>query len=342
MKITYRDTNNFLKNPPKHISVILVYGPDYGLMKERSEILGKTVVDDLNDPFNVSILDSDQISEDGSILSAEANAVSMMGGQKLVLVDKAVDKIERVVKDYLEDPNPDTLVILQAEGLPPQSKLRKLCENHDSAAALPCYVEEERDLGSLITSILAETGGYRINRDALLWLSSSLKGDRRRVRNEIEKLTLYKGSDTSEITLEEAMQACGDSGQRSLDDLIYACSGRNPDTALKYYNELLSDGVAGIAILRSMQNHFKRLYLAKQLMINDGVPFSTAARSLAPPLFFKVEKTFEAHAQRWSEQALLTVLNRLLEIESLCKKTGYNEEVYVGQFIAGLGLKNAA
>ncbi len=341
MKVAYRDINGFLKNPPKDIRVILVYGPDYGLMKERSEMLGKTIVDDLHDPFNVSALDADQIAEDGALLSSEANAVSMMGGQRLVLVEKAVDKIEPALKSYLEDANPDTLVIVQSENLPPKSKLRKLCESNPLAAALPCYVEEERDLTSLITTILTETGNYRIDRDALNWLAASLKGDRRRVRNEIEKLTLYKGAESSQITLNEATKACGDSGQHSLDDLVYACSGRQGDNALKTYNDLLSDGVTGITILRTLQNHFRRLYLVKQLMA-EGKPFSIASKSLAPPLFFKVEKLFESHVNRWSETALLSALSKLLEIESLCKKTGYDEHVYVGQFIAGLGLTRAA
>lgn len=341
MKVAYRDTTGFLNNPPDHIRVILVYGPDYGLMKERAKIIGKNIVEDLNDPFNVSVIDADQIEEDAALLSAEANATSMMGGRRLVLVDKAVDKIEPSLKLYLSDSNPNSLIILQAENLSPQSKLRKLCETHKQAAALACYVEEERDLASLITSILIERGNYRIDRDALNWLSTSLKGDRRRVRNEIEKLTLYKGSDTTQITLDEAMKACGDSGQRSLDDLVYACSGRQADNALKIYNELVSDGVAGMAILRSLQNHFRRLYLVKQLM-SEGNPFSVASKSLTPPLFFKVEKTFESHVNRWSEAALIASLSKLMDLESLSKKTGYNEEVYVGQFIAGLGLTRAA
>ena len=56
MKIGYKDIDYFIKSPPNHIKAVLIYGPDQGLVKERSELIGKTVVPDLNDPFLVKDL----------------------------------------------------------------------------------------------------------------------------------------------------------------------------------------------------------------------------------------------------------------------------------------------
>ena len=52
MKLKFREIEPFVKHPNPAARVILVYGPDAGLIKERAEIMGKTIAPDLNDPFN--------------------------------------------------------------------------------------------------------------------------------------------------------------------------------------------------------------------------------------------------------------------------------------------------
>ena len=53
MKLSFKQIESFVKSPDPKARAILVYGPDQGLMKERSRIMAKTVNPDLNDPFNV-------------------------------------------------------------------------------------------------------------------------------------------------------------------------------------------------------------------------------------------------------------------------------------------------
>lgn len=341
MKVAYRDTESFLKQPPANVAAILVYGPDYGLMKERAETLGKTVLEDLNDPFNASVLSEDDIVADPAKLSDEANAVSMMGGRRLVRITDGGDKIEHALKAYLDSPNPETLVIIEARELGPRSKLRKLCETAKNAAALACYVEEERDLSRIIGDIFKNQNMPQPNRDALLWLSESLKGDRRRVRNEIEKLILYKGKDSSPVTLEDAMTACGDGGVRSLEDLCYATTLSQTTQAIKILDTLRNDGVEFMAILRSLQNHYKKLLFVKQLVAQGQNQFA-AKKKLSPPLFFKVEKLFDASLSNWSEPYLTAMLQKLFDLESQTKQTGYDPFVLLGQFIVGATLRKSA
>ncbi|MCD8497536.1 MAG: hypothetical protein LRZ85_05310 [Alphaproteobacteria bacterium] len=79
MKLAFRDIEPFVKKPDPAARVVLVYGPDSGLMKERAALIGKSVVADLNDPFNVAVLNADDLAEDPARLSDEASAMSMMG-----------------------------------------------------------------------------------------------------------------------------------------------------------------------------------------------------------------------------------------------------------------------
>ena len=82
-------------------------------------------------------LPGDVVKEDPARLFDEANAISMMGGMRLLRVEQAGDFLTTALKDYLAAPNDQAIVILEAESLGPRSSLRKLCEAEDNAAAVP-------------------------------------------------------------------------------------------------------------------------------------------------------------------------------------------------------------
>ena len=121
MKIQARNTDSFIKSPDPAARVILVYGPDDGLMRNRIKTLGKTIVEDLNDPFNVSVFKNEDLIDDPERLPNEANTPSMMGGQRLIRIEDSKDSLSPTLKAYLENPSQDSLVIIEAGDLgPPQ------------------------------------------------------------------------------------------------------------------------------------------------------------------------------------------------------------------------------
>ena len=156
MKLPFKQIESFVKAPDKAVRVILVYGPDDGLMRERAKTMALTVVKDLYDPFNVAALSADLLNGDPARLNDEAFAISMMGGDRLVRIEDASDKLTPLIKEYLATPCANALVILEAGELGPRSSLRKLCESAKNAAAVPCYVDDERDLTRLIQTTLSE------------------------------------------------------------------------------------------------------------------------------------------------------------------------------------------
>ena len=334
MKLSYRDIEPFVKSPNPKARVILIYGPDHGLMKERSDIIGKTIVADLNDPFNVVALSSEDILEDPERLSVEANSISMMGGQKLIRIENATDKVTEALKAYLTAPSNETLIIAQAGELSPRSALRKLCESAENAAALPCYVEDEQSLARLIReTILA--ANLTIDQDAIRWLAANIAGDRQKVRSALDKLICYKGKEPGAISLEDAQMCCGAASAIALDDLVYSTAGNNTSEALKIYTQLLEEGTAFISILRALQTHFRKLHVAKCEM-DGGKNADLAMKALSPPIFFKQQPAFKAQLSRWSTQGIMNVLQKLAELEAQCKTTGMPVETLCAQAVLGI------
>ncbi len=345
MKIQFRDIEPFIKKPDPKIRAILIYGPDNGLMRERAQTLGKTIVDDLNDPFNAVTLSAGALLEDPARLMDEAHALSMMGGDRLIRIEDSSDKIAPALKNYLQNPSLQNLLVLEAGELSPRSALRKLFEKEKNTAAVPCYVEGERDLTVLIRQELNQTG-HKIEPDALNWLASNLTGDRGQARSGIEKLITYMGGPSSEksaqqaIMLHDVQTCCGEAGVQSLEDLVYSVIGGNTETALKTYSHLINEGVSVIAVLRTLQNHLRRLHITKA-RIESGQDLNQAIKSLRPPVFFKQESAFKMQLQRWPLGRIESTLQRLTVLEAQCKKTGMPVETLCSQTLLGIS-KNIA
>lgn len=353
MKIQFRQIDTFLQRPDPAARAILVYGPDNGLMKERAQKLGKTVVEDLNDPFNVAVLSSDILAEDPARLSDEASAQSMMGGDRLIRIEDGTDKITPLLKDYLSEPSNNALIVIEAGALSPSSSLRKLCEKEKNAAALPCYVEDQKSVTPLIRQTLRHAG-YDISPDALAWLATNIQGDRGRVRNELNKLIIYMGPDPAWegeegpavtgrlgiIQLDDVQACSGEAGAQSLDDLVYAVADMHTESAMISFERLLNEGLPIIAVLRALQNHFRRLHLVNSKM-QEGAAMEQALKSLRPPVFFKQERAFKAQLQNWSLTALDNILLRLAKLEAQCKTSNTPAETLCAQAILSLSKKRA-
>ncbi|PZP57513.1 MAG: DNA polymerase III subunit delta [Micavibrio aeruginosavorus] len=332
MKLQTKQIDGFIKSPDKGVRAILVYGPDSGLVKERSKILCQGQVADINDPFNAAHLTGDIIENDPARLSDEANAGSLMGGKRLLRITDAGNEVTAPLKLWLKNnPSPDTLVILEAGDLKPKDSLRKLCEAESNAAALPCYVEDERALGVLIKDALRETG-LTISSDAVTYLASAVKGDRARARMEIEKLSLYMGAEKN-VSLHDVQQSCGDIGLYSLDDFAFAFTGGNRELAMKSVRTLMDEGSEPIVILRTLQNHIQRFHLAKSLMEIHGQSADEAMKSLQPPLFFKSADMFRAQLGRWPAKKSRNLLVKLADVEARTKQTGTPVDTLLNQLI---------
>lgn len=333
MKLGWKDIEPFVKKPDAKARVVLVYGPDDGLMRERAKTISGSVVADINDPFNVTVLSADDIAADPAKLFDEAQSMSLMGGARLIRIEDGADKLTPVLKDYLKTPSPENLVVIEAGELGPRSTLRTLIEKAANAAAVPCYVEDARGVSNLIR-LMAQEAGYTVQSDAIQFLAANLAGDRLRIRSEMEKLFVYAGK-AKNITLEDARAACGEAGDQSVDDLIYAIGGGHVETSLATYTKLLGEGVAVVSILRAMQNHFRRLHFVKT-NVTAGADITDAMKALQPPIFFKLEDAFKSHVRKYSESRLMAIMARLPQIEAQTKTTGAPVETLCSQAILSL------
>ena len=102
MKLDKGQLEKFLKQPPETVAAVLIFGPDEGLVRERGNVLTQAVAESLDDPFRVAELLPDALKDDPSRLSDEANAISMLGGRRVVRLTRVTDGLSEAIEAFLE------------------------------------------------------------------------------------------------------------------------------------------------------------------------------------------------------------------------------------------------
>ncbi len=334
MKIAPARIDAFVASPPSSLRIALIFGPDHGAVKLRADKLAKGVVANLDDPFRVSVLASDEISGDPARLYDEFSAQALGGGRRLLRVPQAEEKIAATLTKILADfPPTDALLILEAGELDKRSKLRALAESdNELIAALACYPEEGAERTRLISDWLRERG-HKIAPDALGLLSSITPPDRLGLFSELEKMTLYSGSET--ISLEDVQAALGDAAGVDLETMVMAVGDGDRALLDVTLRRLASETTAPVAMLRAGQRHFNRL-LETRVRLDSGMNVKDAMAKLQPRVFWKAEAQFSRQVQRWNQPKLLRALAALVEAEAQCKRGGTPDQVLCQQLFMNL------
>src|SRR6516225_8178506 len=145
-----KEIDGFLARPDAGRPIILLYGPDAGLVSERADALIASAVDDPNDPVSLVKLDGDELAAEPSRLVDEAMTVPLFGGRRAIRVRAGSRSFASGVDTLADTPLKDCRVVIEAGDLRAESPLRKACERAKTAVAIGCYPDGERDLAKLM------------------------------------------------------------------------------------------------------------------------------------------------------------------------------------------------
>ena len=208
----------WLRRPPENVAIVLIYGPDRGLVSERARAFADKTGLPLDDPFSVVRLDAGE-AEQGRLLD-EARTVPMFSSRRLLWVRNAgaQKSLADDLKALSADPPRDAIILVEAGDLKKTAPLRTVVEGSAIGMALPCYGDEDRDIDSVIDGELGKTG-MAISMEARGALRRNLGGDRLATRGEIAKLALYAHG-KREIELDDVLAMTGDVSGLSVDDAV--------------------------------------------------------------------------------------------------------------------------
>jgi DNA polymerase III subunit delta len=322
------EAGRFALKPPAALVAALVYGPDQGLVRERADSLAKSAVADLSDPFRVAELEGDALIADPAKLWDEAATISMLGGRRVVRVRGCGNGLAKLFERFLDERLGDALVVVEAGELAKSSALRRLFEEADNAAALPCYLDSGRDLETVVQGALKEAG-LAIEPGALAEAVARLGSDRGVTRRELEKLALYaQGAKT--VTLADVQAVMGDESELRMEQLCDAAGEGDYVRLDRLLTRLWAAGASPVAVIRMALGHFQRVLLARA-KADEGAPLGETMKSFRPPIHFQRADSFRAQVSRLSSTRLEEALALLYEAEILCKTTAVPNEAVTGR-----------
>ena len=304
------DVDRFIAKPNPAQPIVLVFGPDTGLVRERVDALVRASVDDPNDPFALARIEGDELASNPARLVEEAHTIPLFGGRRAVLVKAGARNIASAVETVIAAPSNECRVIIEAGNLSKSAPLRSLCEKAKVAAALPCYADNERALAQLIDEEM-HAANLAIAPDARITLLSLLGGDRLASRNEIRKLATYSQGQKS-IELADVMAVVADASQMALDSVTDAVFAGKTGEVDSEFGKARASGSSPAAIVSAAIRQVANLHKMK-LAIEGGDSIEFAMKRVAPPVHFTREREVSDALRVWSPARLLRAMDQLAE-----------------------------
>ena len=303
-----RDIDTFLARPDAGRPIVLLYGPDAGLVRERANALLASAVDDPNDPFSLVKLDGDELAAEPSRLVDEALTVPLFGGRRAIRVRAGSRNFAAGVDTLAEMPMKDCRIVIEAGDLRPESPLRKACERARTAVAIGCYPDGERDLAKLIDDEL-RLASLRITPDARGALADLLGGDRQASRNELRKLTLFAHGE-GEVTLDHVMAVVADASEMKVDPIVDGAFSGKPDLVETEFAKALIAGTYPGVIISAAQRQAAWLHKSA-LAVAEGTPVSSLLEGGFPRLHFSRKAGVEIALRNLTAPRLLAIIEQL-------------------------------
>jgi DNA polymerase-3 subunit delta len=315
------EIERFLAHPDPARPIVLVFGADAGLVRERAQALIRTSVDDPRDPFQLARLDGDDLSGAPMRLVEEANTIPLLGGRRAVWVRAGARNFAPAVEALVNSASPDCRVVIEAGELRRNAPLRAVCERAKNAVALPCYPDAERDIVRLIDEEMRENG-LSISPEARAALVPLLGGDRLASRQELRKLALFAGGKNANnetaggkarVELADVIAVVSDASTLALDELVDAAfAGRTGELEIQL-GKARTAATAPSTIVSAALRQVAQLHKARLAMEEEGVSLSEAALGIAPYVHFSRKAALEAALNAWTSARLARAMTQLAD-----------------------------
>jgi DNA polymerase III subunit delta len=334
------EVDGWLGRPDPRMAIVLIYGPDRGLVAERARLFVSKSGISADDPFSLVRIDASDIERDPGRLIDEAGTVSMFSARRLIWVrDAGTHKgFADAVKALASSPLADATVLIEAGELKKGAALRTAVESAPLAVALPCYSDDGKSIDVVIDDAM-QKAGVSLGLEARQALKRNLGGDRLASRSEIEKLILYAQGSTT-IGVDDVLAATGDASSTTADAVIDAAILGRIGELDAAFSRFVSSGNQLFPLLNAALRQFHSLDGLRAAMDNTGRSAAAVVASARPPVFYARKATVEAALVRWPRPTIAQALDRLQAAVLKSRQRAELAEPIVRQALLGLAVES--
>ena len=228
---------------------------------------------------------------------------------------------------YLENPNPDNLLIITASKLNNTLKVTKELKKKMKYSSVEINPEN---------FIKNELKDYTLESGVIKLLVEYCKNDITKIENECKKLKTFNfetkkisKSDIEELVIEKL----GDEQELTF-SFSRSLAEKNKKEALRKYKELLDYQIEPIAIVGLLASQIRIIYQVKTLSNQNLSPYDIA-KMLGEKSDYRVKKTKEL-IRYYSEQELLDLMKTLSDMDIQMKTTDIDPNSLIELFILNI------
>jgi len=322
MIVKYFDLKKEIK---KNNNFYLLYGQNSGLIEE-------TINDTLKPNFskNLYSLDEKEILANENHFKEGILNKSFFDDDKLIIINRATDKILDTIKEIIEKKIDDLKIILKSEILEKKSKLRNYFEKNKDTIIVPFYEDNYQSLLFLAQKFIKEKK-IKISSQNINFIIERSKGNRINLKNELEKIFIYSLEKDS-INLEEIVKLTNLAENYNISNLIDQCLAGNKKKTVQILNENNPSSDDNILIVKNFLYKLKRLKKLKEnLEINENVEIILS--SYKPTIFWKDKEIIKQQLKVWTLKKIRAQIREINELENQIKKNSQISNLTVNNFI---------
>ena len=308
-----------------HYTFYLFYGDNEGFKEE--------VIKNL---FEKKYLDKVYRYEEKEILDSVNNffnsilTKSFFDNEKLIVINRATDKIKEIIEELIEKEPKDITVIINSKNLEKKSTLRKIFEKEKSIICVPFYEDNNQTLNSII-SLFFRNRKIPISQQLINILIERSRGDRKNLNNELQKIDSFT-LNKKNLNIEEIIQLTNLADNYDASQLVDHSLAKNTRKTITILNENNYSDEDNIIIIRTLLAKLKRLVKIYDL-VDKKNNIEKAISECKPPIFWKDKPLVTQQIKSWEKDHLINLIYKTNEIEFLIKKNSSVAKNILSDFI---------
>tara|TARA_B100000787_G_scaffold53298_1_gene38601 strand:+ start:998 stop:1993 length:996 start_codon:yes stop_codon:yes gene_type:complete len=290
----------------------LFYGDNEGLKEENiKNLFEKNYLGKIYRYEEKEILDNKSDFFNGVLTK------SFFDNEKLIIINRATDKVKAVIEELIEKNLQDIQFILNSKNLEKKSTLRKLFEKGKNIICIPFYEDNSQTLNAIISHFFRNKK-IPISQQLINILIERSRGDRKNLNNELKKIECFS-LNKKNINIQEIIKLTNLADNYSASELIDHSLAKNTRKTVTILNENNYSDEDNIIIIRTLLAKLKRLVKIYEL-VDEKNNIEQAISSFKPPIFWKDKTLITQQIKSWEKDKLKNLIYESNEIEFLIKK----------------------
>lgn len=306
----------------------LIYGENFHL---KTEILNKLTQIFKKNEFKTKFIKEDELLKNIEILDNYLNQDSLFGEKEILIIQETSDKL----LDYINFSEIDKKLILVTDNLTKKSILRNKAEKEKIISCIACYEDDGKTLQSLLRNGLTKLG-IKVPYEAIDQLFNINKLNRNDINSGLEKLELI----TKDKKLDSETFSSLFNTTSSFDAFEISNALLSGDK--KVLNKILSSfyhfSINFNEVLGPLKYKINKLIDIYEYNENE-TKIAVLVDTYKPPIFWKEKSIVQTQLSKWNKNELDTLLDKINEIEILCKLNYEIAETIFNKFLLDIVTK---